>query len=250
MRTISAALVAFGLLINLCGAGRAEDKAEAQKIIDKAIKASGGEENLKKWKSLTWKSKGNIHIAGNPAPFTGEWAMTWPEKSRMSVDLDLGGQKFTFMLVYNSGKGWQSMNGNTEELAQDRLDEQKENAYAGGVARLLPLKDKAYTLSVVGETKVDNKPVVGVKVSSKGHRDVTLYFDKATSLLAKTETNVKDETGTEVKQETLFSDYKDVDGVKQPLKVTIKRDGMPYVEVENSDFKRADKLDEKLFEKP
>src|SRR5438445_725224 len=81
--------------------------------------------------------------------------------------------------------------------------------------RLGFVKEKGVELSSLAETKVDGKPAVGVVVKSKGHRDVKLYFDKASGLLVKREHPVVDpSTGKEVVQEVLFRDYQDKDGLK------------------------------------
>ena len=114
------------------------------------------------------------------------------------------------------------------------------------------MKDKAYTLTPLGEVKVGDRPAVGVKVSSKGHRDVELYFDKDTNLLLKSQTRVKsrEQEGKEMDQESLYADYKDVDGAKVPMKVTMNREGKVYVESESTDVKPVDKLDDSTFGKP
>jgi hypothetical protein len=102
------------------------------------------------------------------------------------------------------------------------------------------------------EAKVGDRAAVGVKVSSAGHRDVDLYFDKMSGLLVKSETRVKAEEmdGKEVSQETVFTEFKEIDGAKVATKFVIKRDGKPYVEAELTDLKPAAKLDDKLFAKP
>ncbi len=43
--------------------GRA-DEAQVKQVLDKAIKALGGEEKLSKAEALTWKSKGKITTRG------------------------------------------------------------------------------------------------------------------------------------------------------------------------------------------
>jgi hypothetical protein len=92
---------------------------------------------------------------------------------------------------------------------------------------------------------------VGVKVSSKGHRDVDLYFSKKTGLLVKWETIVKEDgSDKEVTQESFASDYKDVQGTKQAYKFVVKRAGKLFVEGEATSIEMFDKLDANLFEKP
>ena len=89
------------------------------------------------------------------------------------------------------------------------------------------------------------------KVSSKGHRDVDLYFDKATSVLVKTETRVKDDgSGQEVTEENFPSEYKDVQGVKHAMKFVVKRDGKLFLEGEATDCTLSEKLAADVFAKP
>ena len=56
--------------------------------------------------------------------------------------------------------------------------------------------------------------------------------------------------GEEYKQETRFGNYKDVDGVKRPHKIDVLRNGEKYVELEVTEYKILDKLDDSTFEKP
>jgi outer membrane lipoprotein-sorting protein len=229
---------------------RADGQADALKIIEKAIKATGDEAKLAKLTGTTYKMKGTFHGMGAEMPYSGEAAMQLPDKSRMALEFDVGGQKFNFVMVFSGDKGWMKANDMNIEMDADRVAEQKENMHMNQVARLVGLKDKAYTLAPLGDSKIENQNVVGVKVSTKGRRDINLYFDKETGLLAKSDMRVKDDAGQEVNQESFYKDYKTTDGIKHPTKVTIKRDGQLYIEGENTDWKPVEKLDDKLFAEP
>ena len=110
--------------------------------------------------------------------------------------------------------------------------------------------DKAI-MATGGEEKIGDRATVGIKVSSKGHRDIGLYFDKETGMLAKTQMRVKDIlSDQEMDQESLPSDYKDAGGVKRAHKMVINRDGKKFVEAEVQETKVLQKLDDKLFQKP
>src|SRR5262249_31010971 len=129
--------------------------------------------------------------------------------------------------------------------------EAQEGANESWVATLVPLKDKSYTLSTLGETKVGDRPALGVRVSSKGRRDVNLYFDKDTNLLVKSEMRGKDDQAKmAMNQETFVSNYKDVGGVKEAMKFRMKRDGQPYLDAEIEDIRRQEKAEDSLFAKP
>lgn len=247
--------VAAALALAATGAARADDQADLKKVIDKAIKATGGEEKLAKFHANTFKEKGKFYgMSEEGTPFTGEFAVQHPDKMRVKIEADAGGNSFTFIQVVDGDKVWRKINDDVMEVTdKDEVAEIKEQTYVGNVARLLPLvKDNGYTLAALGEAKVGGKPAVGVRVSHKGHRDVSLYFDKDTGLLAKVESVVKDMMagGKEVTQEELFSNYKDVGGLKHPMTVLINRDGKKYVDGEISDFELKEKLDDSVFAKP
>lgn len=235
--------VAFTLMSLL--SARADDAADARALVDKALKAAGGKDKLAKYKAQTWNEKGTYHGMDKPQPYTGKYALQWPDKFRMEI-------KDVFTLVLDGDKGWVRFMDETKEMTKEQLANQKESTAAGYAAALWPLDDKAYTLTTLPESKVDGKPALGVKVTRKGMPDVSLYIDKATSLVVKYSFRTKsdEQKGKEVLQDVYLSDYGDVDGLKMPKKITIKRDDKIYVEAENSDVKLAEKLDDKVFAKP
>jgi hypothetical protein len=222
---------------------RAEDNASA--IIDKAIKAAGGAENLAKMKAQTWKEKGTYYGMGNGLPYTGVYAIQFPGQFRMEI-------QGIFTIIVDGDKGWTKMGDSATDMDKEQLDEYKENNYAGHITMLLPLKSKDFTLKPAGEIKMDNLTAVGVQITHAGHRDLTLYFDKDTGLVVKMARKVKDLEGSkeEVTQESFLSNHKEIDGVKVPTKLVVKRQGKLYLEAEIEEAKLVGKLDAKMFAKP
>ena len=96
------------------------------------------------------------------------------------------------------------------------------------------------------------RPAAGVRVERDGRPAVTLYFDKATGLLAKSEARAKDEfqNWKEVLDEVYYEDWKDVGGRKAFGRLRVVRDGKPLLESTLTDPRRPAALDPKLFEKP
>lgn len=245
-------LLAAGLTCLTLAAGnrvKAEDQAEASRIVAKAIDAHGGAAKLAKLKAVEWKSKGTFHGPMGPGEFTTQVAVQFPDKSRFDVS---AGDSFGFISVLNGDKGWAKFGEDHHEMDEGAINEVKENLYAMWLTTVAPLADKALTLKPLGESKIDERPVVGVLVSQAGHRDVSLYFDKETGLLAKMATRSKDlfQGGKEIDSEEFYSDYKEFGGVKRPTKVKGLKDGKTAVEETRSDYKLSEKLDDKTFEKP
>jgi hypothetical protein len=231
-------------------AARADDQADLQKVIDKAIKAHGADK-APKGKATTFKIKGMVHVAGMDLDFTGEYQTQEPDKFRQVISATVMGMEFTSVTILNGDKGWVQANGATQELDKDAIATAKEEMYAGKVGELTTLKEKGFKLASLAEKKFGDRATVGVSVSKEGHKDIFLYFDKEGGMLLATERQARDAmTGQEYKQETQYSNYKDVDGVKRPFKIDIKRDGEKFVEAEVSEYKTVDKLDDSTFDKP
>jgi hypothetical protein len=249
--------VAISLVLIGINSSPADDQANARAIVDKYLTALGGQEKLAKIKAVTLKGKGKFFgLGGDGIDYIGEWAFQGMNQFRLILEIEIMGQKINQTIVVNGDKGWVKINTMLKEMDKETLAEQKEQLYANVVVYAMPqmLKDKSIELSTLGEIEIDKKPAVGVRVSSKGHRDLNLYFDRDSGLMVKGEWRVKDleglQGGKEVTQEVFVSDYKEVEGIKQGMKAAIKWDGKPYVDAEFSDFKIDEKLDDSLFSKP
>lgn len=250
-------LIPCALVLALAALGRADDAADAKAVVEKAVKARGGADNLAKYKADVLKIKGAVHVSGLDIDFTGEISFQQPDKSRTVIEGTVMGTNFKSTRVVNGDKGWiDDLLGaarQQRDMSKEELAEERESQNANSIARLAVLTDKAYTLSTVGESKVGDKEAVGILVKRKGYRDVSLFFDKKTHLLLKSETRVKDPQGggdTEFTQEAFYDDYKKVGDLQVAHKLTIKRDGKAFLESETTEFKPEEKLDDGLFAKP
>lgn len=251
MRMIAGTCCLFGLLM-LAAPVRSAEEAGAKAIIAKAIEAHGGADNIKKHKTSVVKTKGKFYGMGEGIDYTGTTSIQMPDRNRMEVEMDANGMKLTFIRVYDGAKGWQSFNGMATDLGKEMIAEGQEQQYSQSVERLIPLTEKEYKLSSLGESKVGDRPTVGVKVEREGHRPIKLYFDKEKNLLLKSETNGKDPMNgdKEYKATKLFDNYKKVEGLMVAHKVTLKHDDKDFVKSEVTEVKLPEKLDDALFAKP
>src|SRR5581483_1811755 len=181
-------LLSLGLVMTAVTA-RAEESAQARILIEKAIRAQGGEARLAKNPVIIVKAKGKFHgFDEYPAfSFTCESISQGSDRLSVFYDGNTWFHKFRLCSVLNGKKGWVKGNNDTKELThelnEEQLAESQEEAYAEWLATLVPLKDKAFTLAPLRAINIDKRPALGVRVSSKGHRDVKLFFDQETSLL-------------------------------------------------------------------
>jgi len=250
MKRLLGAVLATLFLTSPISPARADDK-DPNAILDKAIKAVGGEEKLKKAESITWKTKGTIKFGDNENEFKLHATAQGIDRSRREIEGDFGGEPRKFVVVLSGDKGWRKFGDEPMEMDDDALANEKRSVYLEILStRLVPLKDKVFKLESAAEEKVDGKPAAGIKVTGPDKKDFTIYFDKETGLPVKTVAKVIGFTGEEHHQETTFKDYKDFDGIKKATKIEVKHDGMDFIKSEITEFKVLDKVDPKSFAQP
>lgn len=249
MRKICGFCLVIGSMLLWADLARSGDDQEpARALIEKAIKAAGGVDNLKKHQASTWDEKGIYYGMGEGLPYSGKMAMQYPAQMRMQV---FAGEMEIFSIVVDNDKGWMKNPGEVRALTNKEMIDQLSNLKAGWIASLLPLKEKGFTVKVIDGEEVGKKPTSGVKVTRADYPDVTLYFDKETGMLVMSRyPTFSGEQKKMVLAEIQFQNYKLIDGAQTPLRIIIKHDGKLFVETDILNLKAAGKLDASMFAMP
>jgi hypothetical protein len=231
---------------------RADDKAPLA-ILEKAIKAKGGEEKLKKITTTWVKSKGKVIFNGQENAFTSTATTTHDTAVRFRSEFEgeFGGNEVKAVSILNGDKGWRKLNEQVMDMDEDGIANEKRTVYLAALpAALYPLKDAKYKLASVPDQKVKGKEAIGFKVTTPDGKDFTLFFDKESGLPVKSVAEVVGWQGDSFTQETYYSAYKEYNGVKTATKIESMRDGEPFIELEISEFKVLDKAPAGTFDEP
>lgn len=229
---------------------RADDK-DVTAVLDKAIKALGGEEKLGKAAGFTWKFKGVLTLNGNDNELSGKTTIVAPDRYRTDIEGEFNGDKVKIANVVNGDKAWMKFGDNAMPLDGDALANEKRSlSLQLSTLTVLPLKGKGYKVAADGEEKVGDKPAVVLKVTGPEGKDFKLFLDKATGLPVKMTAKVAGFGGEEYDQETLYTSYKDFDGIQKATKVEIKRNGEKFLTQDITDFKVVDKIEPGTFDEP
>ncbi len=220
---------------------------DAKSILDKAIKALGGEEKLAKAEAFSMKAKGTVVFNGNENDTTSEVTVKGLDHFRR----EFGNDQFHGVIVLDGDKGWRKIGDNSSDIEGDGVANEKRNIYLSVIPiTLVPLKGKGFKYEAAGEEKVGDKPAVVLKITGPDGKDFTLSFDKESGVPVKQVAKVVGFNGQEYTAETTFADYKDFDGIKKATKVEIKRDGEKFQVMEVTEFKVLDKVDPEAFAEP
>jgi hypothetical protein len=257
MRTFALAAGAAALLL----VGRPAPAQETPRTtVERAIKAHGGAERLSLVRADKVKVKGTIIAAGKAAPFTALTTVQLPAQYKSVIELTVDGRKRVLAHLINGDRALVTVDGQPQKLDPAALAELRETFQLDQAVRLVPLlTDRNFNLSPLGEDKVNGRTVVGVKVTSRGRKELRMFFDKETGLLVKTEHSLDapaerqappGAAKKELRQEEFYSDFKDIEGFRRPTKMVVLRDGRKLMEAELVEVKYFSKIDDAEFEKP
>jgi hypothetical protein len=183
-------------------------------ILAKYTDALGGPGAIQKITTL--EEKGSVQL-----PFRGglsasaELVRKAPDKVLWVIHLPNGGE---IVNGYNGAAGWQGRPGHAaDDLTGDELARAKEGAvFVPG----LDLKQGFSRAQVTAIDKVGDRDAYRVIAFRKGGGQVRFYYDTQSGLLLRISERIQSPLG-DLPQDTDFSDYRDVDGVKLPFTVTL-----------------------------
>lgn len=199
----------FGV-IAIRSPAQADDDARA--IIDKAMQAVGGEARLLRARAVQLRVKGTIHAPEGMYPFTAVIHSQLPAQYKHDMVYDKGAVKVMQLQVYQDDNLAIRVDNQVLNLDAQLSEALLRGRYAESLSTLTPLRGKEIKLTSAGESKVENKPVLSVKVTTKDRPEVQMFFDKETGLLLKTEHRQMDpRSRQEVVQEMFYEDYRELD---------------------------------------
>lgn len=172
-------------------------------VIDKYFKAIGGKEKIATIKTTMMIA--NATIQGTPLVMTVKASS--PNKTSMSIAV-MGNvmQK----KVFDGAKGYSEARGQKTDMKPEQITKAKNSNTL--------FNDLEYTSGKLLRIEpIDGKNAIVLK-----HNDTEAYYDMISGLKVKELKTVKTPDGKEIKVPSVFSDYKEVNGIKFPHSIGLK----------------------------
>jgi hypothetical protein len=246
--------VAILVSVIVFGSGRmvSADEKDVQAILDKAVKALGGEDKLTKIEAAVWKGKGKMIIGDNQEhEFTSQTIAQGFDRFRSELEVEgVFGRQLRMLSVLNHDKVWLSVGGMA--LRPDHaLAGLKRSAYLALIpVTVVPLKGPGFKVQAAGEEQVEGEPAFVIKVTCPDGSDMAISFNKNSGRPVKAAGKVFALDGREVMQETIYGAYRNFGGIHVATSLEVKIDGKPYRRQELTEFKILDKVDPSTFSTP
>jgi hypothetical protein len=104
---------------------------------------------------------------------------------------------------------------------------------------LVLLRASGAKMALLGESRIGERSVTGVKVTPESGPEIRLFFDQKTALLIKRDERTPLQSSAENLVECLYEDYSE-DEYRHPTRVTILRNGTKVEEIEVEGFKKVE----------
>lgn len=206
------------LILALCVRAIAAELT-VDEILAKHFEALGGKDKIAAIKTLKMTGKMEL-MQGMQAPFT----IFVKNHDATRFEMEFQGKKMITSVQGDSGWFIQPWTGKTDpdRMPADQVKESKDQIDIGGP--LFNYKEKGHTVELIGKEDMEGTQVYKLKLTKKDG-DVNYIFIDATSFLQLKETSKHKMQDKEMESETIFSNYKKVEGVQFPFSVESRSAG-------------------------
>ena len=223
------------------GASPTASTPSVDEILAKYADALGGPAAIEKIKTLD--KKGTLEMPSRHLKAQAQMVREAPDKVVVTVRLPNGAE---FAQGFNGTGGWQQEPGHgADDLKGDDLVREKD---AAAFIVGLNLKQDFSRAQVAAVDKIGDREAYRVVAFRPGGGQVRFYFDMQTGLLLRKSERIESPLGA-LPQDTDYSDYRDVNGVKVPFTVTEARVEGPTI-FKWEQIQANTTVDDARFEKP
>ncbi|MCS6817133.1 MAG: insulinase family protein [Blastocatellia bacterium] len=223
-----------------------ETRARAREILAEVMRAVGGREAVVGIRDVA--IAGEATISTPFGEFKGEHRMfvRLPDRLRTEVRLP----QMTIVQVLSGDSGWVSTPMGTQEVPAPMVKELRAALRRFFFQLLRAEEQEGVIVSYLGSETVEGKSV-DVLQYQDGEHVFKLYIETASRLPLKLSYQGTDPfSGTRAEFEEVYSDYREIAGVKYPFRTLTRQEGKRFAELVLSDVKINAGVSDDLFKKP
>lgn len=239
-------LSVFACLFLFAARAGAED---ARALLDRVIAAHGGAARLERTKRGHLKAKMEGRQGGVPFKVTWEETFDLPRRYRRTIDKTVKAATDHLEYALDGKRGWYREG--TEATHDIPNVEILPLAWhwQAILAQLPLLRAGDVRLASLADETKDGRTLVGFQAASSTGA-APFYFDKTTGLLARAQWAMPSlQPGGEAAGETIYEDYRDIQGVRYPMRLKAAAGNLYSVEIALLSLEFLDTIEDAVFAK-
>jgi zinc protease len=200
--------------------------ARGKQMLMRAQQAMGGAEKLAAVKDATYTAELALEQAAGGFKVKQVSMYLAPDQLRQEQELPFGK-----IIAYTDGKsGWMATPQGVQPMPSELLKQAQGETFRESYALMLSDRDSSRTVNATGDNAVEI-------ATASGNFRVRVDFDPATGLPAREVYTEPGQNGAPAETTDIFSDWREVDGIKLPYKAIQLENGMKMLEVTISEYK-------------
>lgn len=225
-------------------AAASPESADKGKALLAGARAAMGGDAILKVKDFSQKGEGVLHMGDNAMNIKFDAVVSLSGKMLQKMQAPMG----EMTIAYDGQNGWMRMGPNTRDIPASQKAETEANFFRETLSLLQ--KYDGYQVQALGPSEIAGQKLEGVAITNPAqNQQVTVYVDPASKLIvAKRFTAAM--MGPPAETDEIYSDYRDVSGVKIPFKVVTNQDGKPRTEMTLTEAKINPGVEDSAFKKP
>jgi hypothetical protein len=226
------------------GARAVAAATDARALIGEAVAAKGGIDKLRSIKTVKAVSTTRIDAPGGRVEVPTTTWIRYPDAFRVDADMPAG--RVSQVLVGSTY--WVKDPRGTRQAGEAAVNEMRGSVQRDAINLLVGLAS-APAEARRSDVEVYGRRMPALVIGRPGGRSLTIIFDPATWLIARQRYTVDSAEGPRQAEE-IFSDYRDVNGLKVAFTAVLQRDGAPRIERVLRSFEYNVPIDDTIFAKP
>jgi len=210
---------------------------EARELVARAIAAKGGLSLLRSIQTVRVESVAAVAAEGSTTELPSVTTIRYPSSYRVDTRTPAG----PVVQVFSAGSYWIQDARGTRDAPEAVAEQIRGVVQRDTVPLLLAIADGKVTAKTAGAGSIE--------VSIPGGKPVTWWIDPATGLISRSRYRTS-LGGTDVATEEIYSDYRDVNGLKVAFKTELRREGGPTVDRTVRKYEFNVPADPGLFTRP
>ena len=221
------------------------DVAKARKILAASVEAHGGLEKLNAVKNVVADSQTIRYTPMGQMDLKVVLYQVYPDKMRQNIVTPQG----EISIVFDGEAAFAMSPTGTQPLPPEMVTSLKNAIFRDTVPLLVHLTENDVPIQYAGTGEVDGKPTSVLLVKQPSGEMVKVFISEDTHYVVKLAFR-ETEQGVTMDIETMFSDFRDVEGVKFAFHVVQNVNGELYTDNRFNSVKLNTELDDSLFEVP
>jgi zinc protease len=218
--------------------------AEGEELMSRVVAGLGGEERIATVSSVRRAGSVTMRTPQGEMSLGLDTLEVFPDRVHQTMRSPMG----EMTLVVSPQEAFMVMAGQTQELPSSQKEDTLATLSRAPLWVARRLGDPAVTLSAAGTKSVGDVAAELLDVDVEGSR-VRWYVDSETGRILR---SVYMQTGPAGPQERIddYSDFREVDGLRQPFRIDITMGGEPSGQVELETIEVNPEIDDELFARP